>query len=52
MLDSMFRGLFDTDSASVISLSDFLLCILCSLIIGLLLAFAYSFRTRAQKALL
>ncbi len=50
MLDSMFRGLFDTDSASVISLSDFLLCILCSLIIGLLLAFAYSFRTRSTKS--
>ena len=39
MLNSFFHGLFDTDMTSVISVSDFLLCIGCSLLIGLILAF-------------
>ncbi len=50
MLDSMFRGLFDTDMTSVISVSDFLLCIGCSLIIGLILAFGYMYRSRYTKS--
>lgn len=50
MLDSIFRGLFDTDMTSVISISDFLLCIGCSLIIGLIIAFAYMYRSRYTKS--
>lgn len=50
MLDSFFRGLFDTDMASVISVSDFLLCIGCSLLLGLVLALCYMFRTRYTKS--
>ena len=50
MLDSLFRGLFDTDMTSVISVSDFLLCIGCSLIIGLILAFGYMYRSRYTKS--
>lgn len=50
MLDSLFRGVFDTDMTSVIAVSDFLLCVGCSLAIGLLLAFMYMYRTRYTKS--
>lgn len=50
MLDSLFRGLFDTDMTSVISATDFLICVGCSLLIGLLLACAYMYRTRYTKS--
>ncbi len=50
MLDNLFKGIFDTDMATVISVSDFLLCIGCSLVIGLILAFAYMYRTRYTKS--
>lgn len=50
MLDSMFRGIFDTDMTQVISVSDFLICIGCALAIGLILACAYMFRTRYTKS--
>ena len=38
MLDSFFRGLFDTDMTSVISVTDFLLCVGSALLIALLFA--------------
>lgn len=50
MLDTLFRGLFDTDMTNVISVSDFLLCIGFSLLIGLLLAAVYMYRTRCTKS--
>lgn len=50
MLDSIFRGLFDTDMTGVISVSDFLLCIGCSLLIGLILAGGYRYRSRYTKS--
>ena len=50
MFDSLFRGLFDTDMARIISMKDFLLCIGCSLMVGLILAFAYMFRSRYTKS--
>lgn len=50
MLDSLFRGMFDTDMTQVISVQDFLLCLICSLGIGLLLAFMYMYRTRYTKS--
>lgn len=50
MLDSLFRGIFDTDMTSVIAVSDFLLCVGCSLIIGLLLALAYMYRSRYTRS--
>lgn len=52
MLNSFFHGLFDTDMTSVISVSDFLLCIGCSLLIGLILAFGYMYRSRCTKSFL
>ena len=50
MLDQIFKGIFDTDMTRVISVGDFLLCVGCSLVIGLILAFAYMYRTRYTKS--
>ena len=50
MLNSLFRGLFDTDMTNVISVSDFLFCMSCSLIIGLILALGYMYRSRYTKS--
>ena len=50
MLDNLFRGLFDSDLTTVISVTDFLLCMGFSLIIGLVMAFAYMYRTRYTKS--
>lgn len=50
MLDKFFRGLFDTDMTQVILVSDFLLCVLCALGIGLLLALMYMYKTRFTKS--
>jgi len=47
---NIFKGLFDTDMTSVISITDFLLCVGCSLVIGLIMAFAYMFRSRYTKS--
>ena len=50
MLDNLFQGIFASSSESVISVGDFLLCIGCSLIIGIILAFSYMYRTRYTKS--
>ena len=50
MLNSFFSGLFDTDMTNVISVSDFLLCMGCSLLIGIILAFGYMYHTRYTKS--
>ena len=50
MLENLFGGLFDTDLTTVISVTDFLLCLGCSLALGLVMAFAYMYRTRYTKS--
>ena len=50
MLESWFRGIFDTDMTHVIAVSDFLLCVGCALVIGLILAGCYIYRTRYTKS--
>ncbi len=50
MPETIFRGLFDTDLTVVISVTDFLLCLGCSLVLGLILAFAYMYRSRYTKS--
>lgn len=52
MLDTIFQGIFDTQSAVVISVSDFLICIGVSLVIGLLLACVYTYKNRYTKSFL
>jgi len=50
MFSSFFSGLFDTEAASMISISNFLLCLFCALGIGLVLAFTYMYRSRYTKS--
>lgn len=50
MLNHLFQGIFDTDMTSVIAVSDFLLCVGCALIIGLILAASYMYRTRYTRS--
>jgi len=50
MPDSVFRGIFDSETIHMISVSDFLICIGCSLFIGLLLMLSYMYRTRYTKS--
>ena len=50
MLENLFKGLFDSDLVSVISVTDFLLCLGGSLVLGLVMAFAYMYRTRYTKS--
>ena len=50
MYNTIFNGIFDTDMTAVITVTDFLLCMGSSLLIGLMLAFAYMYRTRYTKS--
>lgn len=50
MLADLFRGLFDTDMTQVITPGDFLLCVGSALIIGVLLAGFYMYRSRYTKS--
>lgn len=50
MLDTIFKGLFDTDLTVVISVTDFLICVGVSLLLGLVTALSYMYRTRYTKS--
>ena len=50
MLETLFNGLFDTDMTVVISVTDFLICLACSLANGLILAYAYMYRTQYTRS--
>ena len=50
MLDNLFRGLFDSELVWVISVTDFLLCLGVSLVLGLVMSFAYMYRARYTKS--
>ena len=50
MLENLFKGLFDTDLTTVISVTDFILCLGFSLVLGLVMAFSYMYRTRYTKS--
>lgn len=50
MPDNLFKGIFDTDMTTVISVRDFLFCVACSLVIGLIMAVSYMYRTRYTKS--
>ena len=50
MAEKFFQGLFDSELTNVISVTDFLLCIGCSLVIGLILAAGYMYRSRYTKS--
>ena len=48
MLDSLFKGVFDTELTVVIASADFLLCVGASLLIGLLLCAMTMWRTKSS----
>ena len=52
MLDIFFRGIFDSSTAAIITVSDFLLCLGCALVLGLVLAAAHAFRSRYTRSFL
>ena len=50
MPNELFNGLFDSEFAAVIELGDFLLCIGVALVLGILLALAYTVKSRYTKS--
>jgi len=50
MLENIFKGLFDSELTTVISVTDFLLCLVFSLVLGLIMSFAYMYRTIYTKS--
>lgn len=50
MIESIFKGVFDSDLTSVINVSDFLLCLGVSLVLGLVLCVGYMYKTRYTKS--
>lgn len=50
MFDKIFGGIFDTASTTVISPGNFLLCLSVSLVMGVILALAYVYRSRCTKS--
>ena len=50
MPSNIFKGLFDSEYAAVISVTDFLICIGSAILLGLLLAFAFSIKSRFTKS--
>ncbi|MBE6568827.1 MAG: DUF4956 domain-containing protein [Ruminococcaceae bacterium] len=49
-LETIFKGLFDTDFTVVIDLKDFLFCIAAALLAGIITALCYTFKTRYTKS--
>lgn len=52
MLNTIFGGIFDMENAAVITVSQFLLCLAVALLIGLLLAWVYTYKNRYTKSFL
>ena len=50
-MGTLFSGIFDSELVSVISFSDFMLCMMCALVVGLILAGMYMYRIDIQKVL-
>lgn len=50
MIENIFKGLFDSQGVSVISVEDFLLCVVFSLVIGVIIAFSYTYKARYTKS--
>lgn len=50
MAGNLFRGLFDAESAGVISVADFMICIVSSLVIGLILSVMYMYKNTYSKS--
>ena len=46
MLETLFKGIFDSSTTSVISVQNFLICVGLSLVLGIVMALSYTFKTR------
>ena len=49
-MEQIFKGLFDNELTTVISVGKFLLCVGASLVIGIIMAFCYMYRTKYTKS--
>lgn len=49
-MEDLFKGLFDNENTSVISLGDFLICVVFALLIGVIIALSYMYKTRHTKS--
>lgn len=49
-MHKLFQGIFDTEMTSTIAVSEFLLCVVCALVIGLILSATYMYRTRYTRS--
>ena len=52
MLDSIFRGVFDSTTTAAIDISDFLICLCSALIIGVIMALVYTYKNEYSKGFL
>lgn len=50
MLENIFKGLFDAETASIIAMSDFMICIISSLVIGFIIAAMYMYKNESSKS--
>lgn len=50
MSETIFKGLFDTQTASVISVADFMLCVGSALVIGFMIAAMYMYKAAYTKS--
>lgn len=49
-MPNIFKGVFDSNTTEIISVSTFLICTLSALVIGMVLAWMYMYRTRYTKS--
>lgn len=50
MLNDLFKGIFDSDLTAVISVKDFMICLVAALVLGLGMSLAYMNKTRYSKS--
>ncbi len=52
MIDSLFQGIFNTTSATNITLTQFIVCMITAIILGVFMARIYSYKTKSTKGFL
>ncbi len=50
MAENLFRGLFDAETAGVIPVADFMICVVSSLILGFMLSVMYMYRNTYSRS--
>ncbi|MBQ8831792.1 MAG: DUF4956 domain-containing protein [Oscillospiraceae bacterium] len=50
MLENLFKGIFDTEMTTVISVKHFLLCVLIALIVGVMLSLGFMYKSKYTKS--